>query len=725
MSRSLGVLTLDLVARVGGFTGAMDKAGRSAEQNAKRMEAAAKKSREEWVRFGKVAGAAIAGLATGVFVKFIAETRAAEQEQAQLAAVLQSTGEAAGFSQGTLNEMADTLEAISTFSAGDITEAQTALLAFTGIVGDEFPRALQAATDMATRTGTSVVQAAETIGRALDVPSKGMAALSKQGFRFTEDQKKVVAQLEATGRSAEAQGIILEALESTYGGAAEAARDTFGGALTALSNTIDYLLTGEDGSLASATEAINKFNETLRDPSTKEAVDATVSGLANLANRAVDLGKEFIGLGEVASQTFNNIMGNTTAAEDIQYELDTIDRALNASSFNNKPIQFLFTSEEDLQKLREQKAELLATLQIVETPVEDPLNLDKINKGLDQMLSRAGLFAGLEGNTFFDEEAILAAAKATEEAAKQQEALNRSYDTQVARFQEQIALTGEVTELEKIRYAITSGALVGINAEQQARLEGLAAEIDAQEQLSAIELDRAEQAEELAAQYQSVREGLLTQEERFNEAAAERYETLRAAREQGLISEQEFTELSAKSTEALNAQIEGIKEKTGELDEFTKNAARSIQSEISDALGDAFTGSSKDILSDWGDLLNKMVRDAIAADITRSLFGQDSSTGFGTGQLMSGLGSLFAGFFDAGGNIPSGKFGIVGERGPEIVSGPATVTGRIETNRVMSSGGGQQMITNNLTVQGRIDRRTEGQIAREIAQQTRKATARG
>lgn len=724
MSRSLGVLTLDLVAKISGFTGPMDKAGRNAEQNAKRMEAAARKSREEWVRFGKVAGAAISGLATGVFVKFIAETRAAEQEQAQLAAVLRSTGEAAGFSQGTLNEMADTLESISTFSAGDITEAQTALLAFTGIVGDEFPRALQAATDMATRTGTSVVQAAETIGRALDVPSKGMAALSKQGFRFTEDQKKVVAQLEATGRTAEAQGIILKALEDSYGGAAQAARDTFGGALSALNNSISALLTGSDGSLQGATDAINDFNETLRDPRTKAAVDSLISGLAALATGAVSVATEFADLGDKIGYGLASLTGNVDEVTALEQEIKNIEKALSSSTFNT-PFEYIFTSDEDLQKLREQKAELLATLQIVETPVEDPLNLDKINQGLDQMLSRAGLFAGLEGNTFFDEEAILAAAKATEEAAKQQEQLNRAYGTQVERFKEQIALTGEVTELEKIRYAITSGALVGINAEQQARLEGLAAEIDAQEQLAAIELDRAEQNEELAAQYQSVREGLLTQEERFNEAAAERYETLRAARNEGLISEQEFADLSEKSTEALKTQIEGIKEKTGELDEFTKNAARSIQSEISDALGSAFDGSSKDILDNWGDLLNKMVRDAIAADITRSLFGQESGTGFGTGQLVSGLGSLFAGFFDAGGNIPSGKFGIVGERGPEIVSGPATVTGRIETSRVMGAGSGQQMITNNLTVQGRIDRRTEGQIAREIAQQTRKATARG
>ena len=39
----------------------------------------------------------------------------------------------------------------------------------------------------------------------------------------------------------------------------------------------------------------------------------------------------------------------------------------------------------------------------------------------------------------------------------------------------------------------------------------------------------------------------------------------------------------------------------------------------------------------------------------------------------------YAGAFDKGGDIPSGQFGIVGERGPEIVNGPANITGRRKT----------------------------------------------
>jgi tape measure domain-containing protein len=39
----------------------------------------------------------------------------------------------------------------------------------------------------------------------------------------------------------------------------------------------------------------------------------------------------------------------------------------------------------------------------------------------------------------------------------------------------------------------------------------------------------------------------------------------------------------------------------------------------------------------------------------------------------------FMGFMDSGGDVPSGKFAIAGEKGPEIVHGPATVVGREDT----------------------------------------------
>jgi lambda family phage tail tape measure protein len=59
------------------------------------------------------------------------------------------------------------------------------------------------------------------------------------------------------------------------------------------------------------------------------------------------------------------------------------------------------------------------------------------------------------------------------------------------------------------------------------------------------------------------------------------------------------------------------------------------------------------------------------------------------GSFLGTLFSSFAGFFAQGGYIPPGKTGVVGEAGPELVTGPATVT---PMSGVM--GGGQQVINN-------------------------------
>jgi hypothetical protein len=56
----------------------------------------------------------------------------------------------------------------------------------------------------------------------------------------------------------------------------------------------------------------------------------------------------------------------------------------------------------------------------------------------------------------------------------------------------------------------------------------------------------------------------------------------------------------------------------------------------------------------------------------------------GGGGILSGVGSFFSSLFHAnGGSIPAGGFGIVGEAGPEIVNGPASITSAKDTASMM------------------------------------------
>lgn len=163
----------------------------------------------------------VRGIVDGIKA-IVTEGANAEDELAQLQAVLQSTGREAEFTGGELQKLADDLADVSRFSAGEIVNAETRLLSYTNILRDEFPDAMQIVVDQSARLGISLEQSAEIVGRALQTPTKAMEALGRQGFVLEDSQKALLQQLEATGREADAQRIIMDLLVESYGGAAAA-----------------------------------------------------------------------------------------------------------------------------------------------------------------------------------------------------------------------------------------------------------------------------------------------------------------------------------------------------------------------------------------------------------------------------------------------------------------------------------------------------------------------
>lgn len=147
-----------------------------------------------------------------------------QQALAQLESALASTGRQAEFTTQQLLDMADGLEASSMLTAEQAQSAQTRLLSYTNVAATEFPRAMQIIIDQQQRLGISVEQSAEIVGRALQSPSEAIATLGRQGFKLEDGQKRLLKQLEATGKTAEAQAIIMDMLAEAYGGSAAAAR---------------------------------------------------------------------------------------------------------------------------------------------------------------------------------------------------------------------------------------------------------------------------------------------------------------------------------------------------------------------------------------------------------------------------------------------------------------------------------------------------------------------
>lgn len=180
--------------------------------------------------FKQLGGAIGAAFSVKAIIDFSKQCAEAYREHNAAVSILNSTLEATGATAWTtsleLQKMAGELQKTTNYTADSINSMQSVLLGFRNIKGDTFEDATKAILDMATVMKMDLSSAAQSIGKALDDPIHGMDSLKKQGFNFSESQKKVIQSLLDTGDAAGAQKIILDELNGTFGGAAEAAADS-------------------------------------------------------------------------------------------------------------------------------------------------------------------------------------------------------------------------------------------------------------------------------------------------------------------------------------------------------------------------------------------------------------------------------------------------------------------------------------------------------------------
>lgn len=143
---------------------------------------------------------------------------------------------------------------------------------------------------------------------------------------------------------------------------------------------------------------------------------------------------------------------------------------------------------------------------------------------------------------------------------------------------------------------------------------------------------------------------------------------------------------------ATDAIREGVGQMTDNLKDLGKGA---------DATADRFGSMAAGLITgsrNIGDALSSMSERLISSGI--SALGSSLLPG------LFGGGGLFAGLFDKGGLIPAGQFGLVGERGPEFVTGPAHVTSRVDTARMMDRSGDRRQAAQALQVTVTMDEST-------------------
>lgn len=198
------------------------------------------------VDFGAIAKVSAAALGVGIAASVkvgVDELLEAQRVSAQTAAVLKSTGGAAGLTGKQIEAMAGSLSQMSGVDDEAIQSGANLLLTFTNVRNsagknnDIFNQATAAALDMSTAMGTDLRSANMQLGKALNDPVKGITALRRVGVSFTQQQIAQIKTLTASGRTMDAQKMILAELNKEFGGSAKAAGKTAQGSINRLKNS--------------------------------------------------------------------------------------------------------------------------------------------------------------------------------------------------------------------------------------------------------------------------------------------------------------------------------------------------------------------------------------------------------------------------------------------------------------------------------------------------------
>jgi len=205
----------------------LNKANKEAESSLGKLGAGFKK-------FGKFAAAGFAAAAVAAVAvgkKLFDAAEAAQTANSRIENIAQSMdlfGENAGAVSGRLVKLAEDQAKLTGVSRETIKETSALLLTFKGVaesadeVGGTFDRAQTAALDLAAAGFGSATSNAQSLGKALEDPIKGLTSLTRQGVTFTDEEKERIRTLVESNRVGEAQALILEAIEKQVGGTAAA-----------------------------------------------------------------------------------------------------------------------------------------------------------------------------------------------------------------------------------------------------------------------------------------------------------------------------------------------------------------------------------------------------------------------------------------------------------------------------------------------------------------------
>ncbi|EKT4469823.1 phage tail tape measure protein [Pseudomonas putida] len=645
-SRSLGTLTLDLIAKIGGFTGPLDKAGRETQK----QMAEIKKQAE---RLGTAVGATFAAI-PAVVAGLVTSSASAAKEISNLSSLagvgttefqrFAAAAASVGLNQDKLSDIfKDTNDKVGDFLAtggGELKNFFETVAPKVGVTADQFRKlnsadALQLYVTSLQKANVSQAQMTFFMEAIADEATALVPLLANGGKKFKE-----------LGDAAQSAGMIMD--EQTIGAAQQ-----FGTELTVIGQ---YANSAKTALAAEFMPVLAQLAKDLADTS-KEA-----GGLRNVvhefANDFIEVTATTASLADGIARAFKIaaatiVSGFSTTMAYLQSIGATANTLLGAITFGDMSKDFKKNAEQLTNDAIINSRTAGSVMSEVAEAFNKPWSGDVIREYVKEARKAAAELpklqlpgsssAGIVGQT----DAQKAAAKAAEAATKK---LNQAFKATEENYQRQIELINtstdkrkDATEVEKLAFEISSGKLDGINDKQRKRLEGLAAELDALKKVKSAEED----AKKLASFKSNVNEDFLTARNGFDQelAGAGRGDKYKERLKERLAIEEDFNRQQRElvlqrnsgdlSQELYDQETQVLSDALAERLELQND----YYSQLDEAQGNWMDG----VTSAWENFADAATDySAMAADATTSTLGSARS------ELGSFLSDVATGAEDAG-----------------------------------------------------------------------------
>jgi hypothetical protein len=709
-SKSLGTLTLDILAKTGQFVAGMDKAGRTA-----------KKTFNEISKYGKQMAKYTAGAATaaaGALVYMVNQSRNAIDAQAKLATqyrttyesltILNRAGELAGIDMEAISKASKALE-MNMANAAQGTKAQVDAFAKLNINAKELSK-------------LSLDKRIEMINKALkdNVSETERAAVAADIYGAKNALAMQTIDPDTIARAAHEVKILGTALSEVDAQKIQIANDSFSVVQEGIKGFSDQLavqfapalqLIG-DKFFSAAEEAggMGKVAEKVFDVMLTGAafVIDVLDGLKRYVTIAANVWvMAFAGIGKSVGKVYD-MFGKKKNQKMLDAEASFVNAAKNIRDSLEKPLAGTVFLEGVKKAQVALEAEAKAALAAADAK---QIGDEKAAAAMAEIIRK-------------EEEARKAREEADEEAQQQEEnrkkrleSLANDVASMEDSYKRQIAAVDKLSEAEKIRYELTSGKLVGINAEQQKRLEGLAAEVDMMEKMAGINSEAQSIADSLKSEeekleesYERRRQIILDNTLITGEAQTKLLEDLEADRMERLAAmEAERSQMILEGSQQLFDSLAGIAEAFG-----------GKQSAIYKAM---FAASKAFAIADAIIKIQQGIASAAAIPFPANLPAMASVVA-ATGSIVNTIsGTQMQGMAHDGiMSVPQTGTWLL-QKGERVTT--AETSAKLDrTLDTIQRGGGGGGVNQVINVQGRIDARTSSQLATDAARRQRMASAR-